>query len=303
MRLIVHAHGGDEEANRLQNTVDQEALEKSAGQDLAVALEREVPGLVVASGTAASSKPILRGQTERRLVVMQDGVRHASQSWGPDHGTEINPFTAGEISVVRGASAARYGADAVGGAILVKPPAMRASVGLGGRGTVGFASNGLRPSLALTVDAVPEGRPELSFRAHADGSMGRDLNTPDYVLANTASRQTNWAMMARALVPGGSLRVGWNHYGLDAGIFAGLQSTSASDFEALLDLEAPPGAQDWSADWDIDRASQRVRHDLWTLHADQEGDFGRVELIYAFQRNERLEYERARPDIEGPQYD
>ena len=303
MRLIVHAHGGDDEASRLQNTVDQKALEKSAGQDLAVSLEREVPGLVVASGTAASSKPILRGQTERRLVVMQDGVRHASQSWGPDHGPEINPFTAGEISVVRGASAARYGADAVGGAILVKPPPMRDQVGLGGRATAGFASNGLRPSLALTVDGVPGGAPKLSFRAHVDGSMGQELSTPDYVLANTASRQTNWVLMGRALVPGGSLRVGWNHFGMDAGIFSGLQSTSASDFAALLDLDMPPGAQDWSAGWDIERASQRVRHDLWTVHADQEGDYGRVELIYAFQRNERLEYERARPDIEGAQYD
>jgi iron complex outermembrane receptor protein len=303
MRLVVHAHDGDAEAPRLQSTVDQEALEQSAGQDFAVALERAVPGLVVASGTAASSKPILRGQTERRLVVMQDGVRHASQSWGPDHGTEINPFTAGEISVVRGAAAARYGADAVGGAIVVKPPPMRSAPGLGGRATAGWASNGLRPSLALTLDAVPEGAPKLSFRAHADGSMGRDLSTPSYVLANTASRQQNWALGAQALVPGGTVRVGWNHYGLDAGIFAGMQTASPAEFEALLALDAPPGSQDWQADWDIARASQKVRHDLWTLHGEQAGRWGEASVVYAFQRNRRQEYDRVRPGVEGAQYD
>ncbi len=303
MRLVVHSSGGDEEAPRVQTTLGRDRLDQHAGQDLASSLEEDVPGLIVASGTAASSKPILRGQTERRLVVLHDGVRHASQSWGPDHGTEINPFTAGEVRVVRGAASARYGADAVGGVIVVAPPAMRSAPGVGGRLAGGFVSNGLRPSLALTLDAVPEGAPKLSFRAHGDVSRGQDLSTPDYVLANTASRQQNWALSSRALVPGGTLRASWNHYSLQAGVFAGMQSASSQDFEQLLALEQPPGAEDWEAGWAINRAYQDVRHDLWTLHGEREGDWGELTAVYAFQRNRRQEYERARPGVTGSQYD
>ncbi len=44
---------------------------------------------------------------------------------GPDslpmEATEIDPFSAGSISVIRGAAGARYGPDAIGGVILVEP--------------------------------------------------------------------------------------------------------------------------------------------------------------------------------------
>lgn len=303
MRLVVHETLGDEEASRVQTTVDRQQLDEHAGQDLATSLEEDVPGLIVATGTAAASKPILRGQTERRLVVMHDGVRHASQSWGPDHGTEINPFTAGQVRVVRGTASARYGADAVGGVIVVDPAPMRAEAGLGGRVAGGFVSNGLRPSVALTVDAVPQGAPALSLRAHGDLSVGKDQSAPDYVLANTASRHQNWALATQAQVPGGRLRASWSHYGLQAGVFAGMQTASSQDFEQLLALEQPPGSEDWEATWAVDRAFQDVKHDLWSLHGEREGDFGALSAVYAFQRNRRLEFERVRPGIEGAQYD
>ena len=38
---------------------------------------------------------------------------------GVDHATEIDPFSAGAIRIVRGAAGTRFGPDAIGGVIIV----------------------------------------------------------------------------------------------------------------------------------------------------------------------------------------
>ena len=121
IEITVHTTDPDLADTRARTTLDAAALERAAGDDLAETVAA-VPGVRLAGGTSDAAKPIIRGQHERRLLVLYDGVRHESQKWGPDHATEIDPFAAGTISVIRGAAGARYGPDALGGVILVEPP-------------------------------------------------------------------------------------------------------------------------------------------------------------------------------------
>ena len=98
-------------------TLTEAELERAAGEGLAEAVS-QVPGVTLSQGTADAAKPILRGQSERRLLLLYDGARHESQKWGPDHAPEIDPFSAGSISVIKGAAGVRYGPDAIGGVLL-----------------------------------------------------------------------------------------------------------------------------------------------------------------------------------------
>ena len=122
--LIVHADEPDHEDTRSRVTLEALDLERSAGSGLAETLSK-VPGVTLQSAAIDAAKPIIRGHQERRLLVLYDGVRHDNQKWGPDHTTEIDPFAAGEITVIRGAASTRYGPDAMGGVVLVTPPALR----------------------------------------------------------------------------------------------------------------------------------------------------------------------------------
>ena len=131
----------DVEDTRARTTLDEDVIDKSAGDDLAQTVS-QVAGVRIAGGASDTSKPIIRGQQERRLLVLNDGVRHESQKWGPDHGTEIDPFSAGSISVIRGAAGARYGPDAIGGVILVEPPPMRTEPGIVGKFLSSYNTNG-----------------------------------------------------------------------------------------------------------------------------------------------------------------
>lgn len=300
---VVVEHVSLEAANtHAAASVGPEELERKAGQGLAEAIAG-VPGVTVGRGTAGAGKPIVRGHVERRLLVLFDGVRHASQNWGVDHATEIDPFAAGAITVVRGASGVRHGPDAIGGVVLVEPPPLRDRVGVGGKALMAGASNGLSSSAALRLDGVAAKWPAMSGRVEGNVTRAASMHTPDYVLGNTA--RTLWNAGATLGLDLGRVRgtLAARHYDLDAGICFCAAAESAEDFAAGLLREEPLGAETWTTSFAVARPRQAVRHDLVLARADVDLRRGALQATYAFQSDRRLEYDVVRDDIEGPQYD
>jgi iron complex outermembrane receptor protein len=302
VEIVVHGPDPDRESVRARTTLDGRDLERAAGDDLAQTVSK-VPGVRVAEGTADAAKPIIRGQAERRLLVLNDGIRHESQKWGPDHGTEVDPFAAGEVSVVRGAAGARYGPDAIGGVLLVQPPPLRSEPGVGGKALASFDSNGTRPYGALRLDAVPEALPGLAVRLEGNAAKGASKRAPDYVLGNTASETLNGGASIGYSWSHGSVRATWHRYALRAGVFYGVASESPDAFRDQLAADRPVSADLWTADFSIDRPYQQVTHDVASLHGTLFGDLGTLTGVYAYQHNHRQEFEQVRGDVDTPQYD
>jgi len=300
--IVVHASYPDLGGTRARTTLDEAHLEAHAGDDLAETLS-EVPGVTLAGGTTDAAKPIIRGHQERRLLVLYDGIRHESQKWGADHATEIDPFSAGQISVIRGAAGARYGPDAIGGVVLVAPPPFRTEPGVGGKALTAFSSNGRRPYGAARLDLVPAGRDALTVRVEGNYARGASLSAPDYVLGNTSSEQWNGGLAAGWRWDSGQLRLGWHHYDFRAGVYYGVKHGTPSDLETQLTAERPVTAHLWSTTYAIDRPYQAVTHDVVSAHLVDTGDLGSVELTYAYQHNHREEFDQVRGDNESAQYD
>ena len=120
--------------------LNTEELKQKRGVDLATTLEN-VPGVVIARGMAAATKPVVRGQPERRLLLIEGGVRHENQKWGVDHAPEIDPAGAGTIRVLKGPAGVLHGPDAVGGVILVEPAPMPFQPGVSGGVDFYFSQN------------------------------------------------------------------------------------------------------------------------------------------------------------------
>jgi iron complex outermembrane recepter protein len=302
IEVIVHALDPDRADTRSRTTLDAAVLEQSTGEDLAESLA-QVSGVSVARGTSDTSKPLIRGQQERRLLVLYDGIRHEGQKWGPDHATEIDPFAAGSISVIRGAAGARYGPDAMGGVILVEPPPMRTAAGVGGKVVTAFATNGARPYGAARLDGVFKGVPDLSLRAEGNYTRGASLMSPDYVLGNTGSEQWNAGAALAYRWTSGELRGSYHHHDLRAGVFYGVQNSTPAEFVAQLEQSRPVTADLWSTSYEIDRPYQDVSHDIAVLKGQGYGSWGRFVANYAYQHNVRREFEQARESVSGPQYD
>jgi iron complex outermembrane recepter protein len=121
--IVVEAKAPKPVDMRATSELSGQALERTRGQGLSEALAA-IPGVSQLRSGSGLAKPIVRGQFGRRLVMLVDSVRHRAQDWGLDHAPEIDPFVADSLTVVRGAAGVKYGPDAIGGALLVEPPAM-----------------------------------------------------------------------------------------------------------------------------------------------------------------------------------
>ncbi|MCO4773896.1 MAG: TonB-dependent receptor plug domain-containing protein, partial [Deltaproteobacteria bacterium] len=277
--------------------IEAAALERTRGQDLAEAIG-QVDGVTVARGAADSSKPIIRGQTERRLLVLSNGVRHASQKWGADHATEIDPFAAGRLSVVKGAAGVKYGPDAIGGVILVDPPRLLTTPGVDGVVQFIGVSNGLRFTGAGRLDLAPAKLPGFVARIEGNYSRGSSLRAPTYVLGNTASQVWNVGATLHYHRGPVHLTATYEHYDLRAGVFYGMSSSTPDAFAASLERDAPLGSEAWTVTPVIDRPMQTVQHDRAVARAEFFGPRGTVHVTYAFQLNRRKEFEPVRSSVE-----
>lgn len=299
---VVGEHVNDADTHAT-HTLGADDLARAAGQDLAEAVA-QVPGVALARGTADQSKPIIRGQYERRLLLLFDGVRHESQKWGLDHAPEIDPYAAGEIQVIKGAAGVRYGPDAVGGVLLVEPPPLRDEPGVGGSiGAVGV-SNGRRGVLAARLDGQPGELPALSWRVEGNYSRGASLSAPDYVLGNTASEQWNAGAGLGWTKERYTLEVSYRHYDFRGGVCYCVADSSPAELLEQVEGEAPIGSDAWTTSYAIDRPYQSVSHDLALARGHLDfGELASVTVTYAFQLNRRKEFDQVRDSITGPQYD
>jgi iron complex outermembrane receptor protein/hemoglobin/transferrin/lactoferrin receptor protein len=143
-----------------------------------------LPG--VASMTAGNQvgKPVIRGLSGNQIRVLSNGISVDYQQYGERHPPNIDPFLAGRIEVVRGASSLLYGSGALGGAVDVQAPAFE------------FAAPGgsLASAETLFVYHSNNAQWDAGVKAHAGndsvsldaGLMRRssgDLNTPNAATA------------------------------------------------------------------------------------------------------------------------
>ncbi|MGE0400291.1 MAG: TonB-dependent receptor [Kofleriaceae bacterium] len=276
------------------------ALERTRGRSFADALA-DVPGVAQLRSATGLGKPIVRGQYGRRLLTLVDGVRHRSQDWGIDHAPEIDPFIADKLTVVRGASGVRYGPDAIGGAILVDPPALRQTPGIEGEAHLIGLSNGAGGSTAARIQGAPRAIPELAWRTEASVRRLAASTTPDYALDNTGLFE--WSAGATVGYRGrGEYTLSYVRYQARIGVCTCLRIDSADDFFAQLESRRPIGVDSYRRDLAIERPYQAVSHDLAIARARWSVPGGELSARYAFQYDHRREYDIVRDAIDGPQY-
>ncbi len=93
-------------------------LTKSRSQTLAETIQN-IPGISNVSTGSGIGKPVIRGLTSQSVLIVHDGVKHESQSWGDEHGPELSLFDLERIEILRGPASLIYGAEGIGGVVNV----------------------------------------------------------------------------------------------------------------------------------------------------------------------------------------
>lgn len=269
------------------------ALEQMAGLSLGAMLEK-VSGLSSFQTGATIVKPVIHGLHSNRILILNNGIRQEGQQWGSEHAPEIDAMLAKKLTVIKGADAVRYGADAMGGVILVEPDNLPDSTGWKGELHTGVQSNGRGGYLSGSVSQRLRGKwSPLAWRVQATAKGVGSLASPRYVLANTALRELNGS--AAAIWQGDNYHVEafYSRFHTRVGIYRGAHIGNLTDLQEVIAGIKPPLTAPFT--YAIDRPYQNISHDLFLLkyYRKVEGK-GRLNLTYALQNNNRSEYDLLR---------
>src|SRR5262249_1995463 len=197
-----------------------EKLRREHTVSLAHAIE-SLPGVRTLSSGGQVGKPVIRGLSGPRVLVLEDGYRLEDYSWSDEDGPSVDARLTDRVEVVRGPGSVLYGSDAMGGVVNRVPLELphprhraprtraRASFTRGGAEIYGATGNA-EFGTALKLEHASG---SFGSRIFAVGRHGSDIHTPDGEIPNTGFGALNGeiALGLRGDKGNGTLRVA--HYG------------------------------------------------------------------------------------------
>jgi iron complex outermembrane receptor protein len=124
-------------------------------------------------------KPMIRGLTGPRVLVLDDGLRLEDYSWSDEDGPSVDSRLAERVEIIRGPASVLYGSDAIGGVINVVPDEVPDARGekpfVSGAGEAYGATNNGEIGGLVRAEG---GSGAIGFRATAIGRRAGNFHTP-----------------------------------------------------------------------------------------------------------------------------
>ena len=267
-------------------------IEKYGSASLGDAL-REIKGVSSLNTGATIVKPIIQGLSGSRVLILNNGVRMQDMEWGDEHAPNIDINSANTITVIKGASALKYGGDAIGGVIVVKPNRIPVKDTLYGKISLNAATNGRGGNLSSELNKGFEN----GFFLKAQGSVKRfgDFEAPDYILSNTGvfEKGLGLAFGMNKFVYGWDAY--YSFYDTELAVLAASHIGNVNDLNASINGAEPDIIRDFT--YDINSPRQEVTHHLGKLRFFKRfEELGKWTTQYDFQYNQRFEFDRRRTE-------
>lgn len=284
-----------ENKSSTQSTLEltEKELDLTRGQSLGEAL-KTLPGVNAIQTGPSVFKPVIEGLYGNRVLIMNNEVRLEGQNWGSDHAPEIDPFVASKISVVKGASTVKYGADALGGVVLIAPSTLRTEAGIDGQINLVGNTNNYQGVVSGILNYVPSKIKYLSTRIQGTIDRGGNYKTPDYYLKNTATFGYNGSWAINYTKSKWGTELFYSLFNNKLGIFEGAHLHSVSDVENVIANGKPFVTSGFS--YNINKPYQLIQHELFKVKSYYNiNSKWNANLILARQFNYRAEFDVDQP--------
>jgi iron complex outermembrane receptor protein len=260
-----------------------------AGKTLGEQL-KSLAGVTVLSTGASISKPVIHGLHSNRIVLMNNGVRQEGQQWGGEHAPEIDPFLSNDMSVIIGASAVKYGPEALGGVLLINPKPWNFKKRFSGEIFSGFSPNGRGYYLSGVLENTSQRIKGLSLRAHITGKKSGNINARDYYIGNTGVEELNFSAAALYTHKKQQFELFYSQFNTQLGIFSGSHIGNLSDLQAAFIAKEPLVKSSFS--YAIYSPKQQINHGLFKVSWTSDWTKKQSTFIhYSLQSNDRREFD------------
>jgi len=250
--------------------------ELRAAQSVSLAhVVEALPGVRAITTGSQIGKPVIRGFSGPRVLVLENGSRLEDYSWSDEDGPSVETAFVRRVELIRGPASVLYGSDALGGVINVIPEALPDAAGRPGFIRSGFTLSAASNNIEIAPGVQVEGaRNKLGWRVAAIGRHAGNLHTPAGELDNTGFGAFNGEATAGWRWPSGSaLAVRVVHYGgefklLEANAPPG--ETGGPERKAGDERVQISGQRPWGA-WRLEAKAQLQRHSLIEIADDSTG--------------------------------
>ena len=229
-----------------------------------------LPGVRSLSTGSGIGKPVIRGLSSNRVLVLADGQRLENQQWGDEHGPQVEAAEAERVEVIRGPASVLYGSDAIGGVVNVITPPLPDAVGRDGfvrsRVLASYGTNNQQPDGTLTLEGASG---SVGFRGSVTGRTSDDVGTPAGELFNSGGGTVD-----------GSGIVGYR------GDF-GSMTASYTHRDEKVEIHEDPAEDPLATPF------QRIGEDRVHLGANLAAGSSHFDIDLGYERNRRREFEEA----------
>ncbi|MFN8888569.1 MAG: TonB-dependent receptor [Cyclobacteriaceae bacterium] len=269
-------------------------LEETMGKSLGESI-REIPGVNSIQTGPAIFKPVIHGVHSQRVLILNNGIRQEGQNWGVEHAPEVDQFIASNIIVIKDAAAIKYGADALGGVVLVNPAKLPTEAGIGGQLHTIVASNNGSGVISGFLEGGSKKWPGFGWRTQGTIKKAGDARAANYVLSNTGFEEQNFSLSTAYHTEKSGIDIFYSHFNTSIGILRGTSVESIEDLANAMERTVPQYTTDFT--YDIKQPRQSVQHDLVKINAHIEKGKNEFRFQYGFQSNRRTEYDFRRGSL------
>ncbi len=291
--FTVHSHELSDLGSENQSRIKLSAIQIQRSTAMVFSdLFKQIPGLQTLSTGPVVSKPIIRGLHSNRIALFNNGTKLESQSWGAEHGPEIDPFSANEIELIKGAASVEYGPEAIGGVIKISPKPFRQLVGIDGVVSMNAYSNNKAFAFSNLLNGTHGIKRHFNWRLQSSYKFGGDSKTPNYVISNTGFKETdvNFSSLYQISEALG-VEVNASYFQTELGIMRAAHISSTSDLKKAISSSKP--LIEFPFSYEINRPKQDVTHQVLAAKLNYSyPQLGNFRFMYAYQMNHRMEYDR-----------
>lgn len=278
------------EKNTGTETISQISIDKkdigNPAASLASSLS-QIEGVTFTSNGANVQLPVIHGLSGNRILILNNGLKHGFQNWGAEHAPEIDISAANSIAVIKGAGGVRYGPEALGGVILVKPNPLLLNTSLYGNAGAGLITNGRGGNTNVEVGYGAE---KFSFFANGNYTKLGDRETPEYILSNTAKEETALSLGALYHTHSFDFKLYYSYINQNLGLLRASFLSAPEQIRRAFKEDKPLIINPFT--YNINEPNQKIRHNFakaevdWWLE-----NYGKLKFVIGYQNNQRQEFD------------